>query len=94
MYNSGDLLCIQTRLLLQSETDRKQVRWQNSLSFTSTDGCFFSTANQQQHCKNLVAVTVLWFVFTSYKVPAKADGVDYVRTEDEVGTAVKMLKLV
>jgi len=30
---------------------------------------------------------VLWFVSVSYKVPAKGDGVDYVRTEDEVCTS-------
>lgn len=30
------------------------------------------------------------FVSFSYKVPAKGDGVDYVRTEDEVCTSIQM----
>lgn len=33
----------------------------------------------------IIHKTIMCFVFFSYKVPAKGDGVDYVRTEDEVG---------
>lgn len=75
VHNSRDLLRLQERLLLQSETDRKQVKHPS----------LFLTIILILHF-HAIPDTKLDFLSLSYKVPAKGDGVDYVRTEDEVST--------
>lgn len=53
------------------------------------------TSKTSRHCLidqsipfPVIHETIFCFVYFSYKVPAKGDGVDYVRTEDEVCSAV------
>lgn len=81
MYNSGDLLCVQAGLLLQPETDREQVRHDPPHPHTNRQPSTHTCTPF-----NLHLFTFMCSVFCSYKVPAKGDGVDYVRTEDEVCT--------
>lgn len=75
MHNSRDLLRLQERVLLQSKADGKQVK-HPSLLLPIILILFL----------HVIPETKLDFLCFSYKVPAKGDGVDYVRTEDEVST--------
>lgn len=77
MHDSRDLLRLQERPLLQSKTDRKQVK--------------LLVAARSSHFVHPIMfipeTKVDSLLSPSYKVPAKGDGVDYVRTEDEVSTS-------
>lgn len=75
VHNSRDLLRLQERILLQSKADGKQVK-HLSLLLPIILILYF----------HVIPETKLDFLCFSYKVPAKGDGVDYVRTEDEVST--------
>lgn len=79
VHHSRDLLRLQEGLLLQSKADGEQVRHQ---------GPFLSWFS----FNSVLPETKLDVVSLSYKVPAKGDGVDYVRTEDEV-SASKMSRI-